>query len=153
MTKPPALSVPVRARCLSCGGRSVVCLPGDRCSTFNCSACGEVVPCEDGFARAQEYNRLSVARRGVKSCRAVAGCLSCGCDVFYPLLVKARPGHQLFDRGDCVNCGRVERVTPETDTLPRFRRASGWPPLQFLGVASHVEPPQARISPDSAMRL
>jgi hypothetical protein len=73
--------------------------------------------------------------------------LSCGCDVFYPLLVKAKPGQQLFDRGDCVNCGRVERVTPETDTSPRFRRAPGWPSLQLLGVASQVEPLQAGIAP------
>lgn len=144
MTKPPAL--PVRTRCLSCGGHFVVCLPGDYLHSFHCSACGEVVPCEDGFARAQDFDRFSVVRRGVKGCRAVAGCLSCGSDVLFPVLVKAKPGHQLFDRGDCVNCGRVERVTPETDTSPRFRRASGWPSLQLLGVARLAIRPEARHS-------
>jgi predicted RNA-binding Zn-ribbon protein involved in translation (DUF1610 family) len=147
MTKPPALSVSVRARCLSCGGRSIVCLPGEPFNRFECPACGEVVPCEDGFARAQDFDSFSVVRRGVKGCRAVAGCLSCGSHVFYPLLVKAKPGQQLFDRGDCPRCGPVARLTPDTEIdNPRFRRAPGWPPLQRLGLARLATPPESRHS-------
>jgi hypothetical protein len=102
----------VRARCLSCGGHTVICLPSDRLNSFTCSACGQVVPCEDGFARAQDFDRFSVVRHGVKGCRAVAGCLSCGCDVLYPVLVQPEAAPLPIEAGDCVNCGRVKRVTP-----------------------------------------
>lgn len=110
------------ARCRSCGGDAISCHAGERFNTFHCAACGEVVPCQGGFARAVDINRLADPRDPHATLRAVAGCISCGCDVVYP-----RGG----SAGLCVNCGKVEAVAGAA--LLRFRRDPDLPSLRLQG--------------------
>ena len=107
--------------CRSCGiPGTVSCFPGERFNTFGCITCGEVVPCHGGFARPADCNRFAGSQSAL---REVAGCLSCGSDVLYPQ-------GDLVEAGNCVNCGRVERV-PGIGL--HFRRAPGWPSLELRG--------------------
>ncbi len=107
--------------CRSCGVPGTVsCFPGERFNTFGCITCGEVVPCHGGFARPADCNGFAARQSAL---REVGGCLSCGSDVLHP------QGDGV-EAGNCVNCGRVERV-PAAGL--RFRRAPGWPSLELLG--------------------
>lgn len=112
--------------CRSCGRLGVVsCIPGERFNRFACVSCGEVVPCHGGWARPDDCNRFAASQSAL---REVGGCLSCGSDVLHP------QGDGL-EAGNCVNCGRVERVT---GSGLRFHRAAGSPALQLLGLPARA---------------
>lgn len=112
--------------CRSCGRLAVVsCLVGERFNRFACVTCGEVVPCYGGFARPVDCNGFAASQSAL---REVGGCLSCGSDVLHP------QGERV-EAGECVNCGRVERVT---GSGLRFRRAAGWPSLELFGLPARA---------------
>lgn len=112
--------------CRSCGRLGVVsCLAGERFNRFACVTCGEVVPCSGGFARPDDCNGFADQQSAL---REVGGCLSCGSDVLHPQ-------GEGVEVGECVNCGRVERVT---GSGLRFRRAAGWPSLELFGLPARA---------------
>lgn len=101
------------------------CFVGERFNHFACVTCGEVVPCSGGFARPLDVNRFAASQSAL---REVGGCLSCGSDVLHPQ-------GEGVEAGECVNCGRVERVT---GSGLRFRRATGWPSLELFGLPARA---------------